>query len=405
MTGRNEGAGRSPNRALVSYSVGNRTGNNSKGTSMDEEKEGRADERDFREIAQEIAAGFIGELEHDFEHLAAKLPEYADHPMYREIARYSQQYLNNGLSLEDQRLLEELANKKTNGMEETLEKINFALFQREIDKAFDMTESLVWEIENIPVCEDDAQVEYRRFNETFEQILYGKMFKPEREVRPLHLPYPETYMRYGGLLFELKRYDEAKAALIKGLHYNPLHFDLYAEYTESVKVTEEIEKYKEAALAGFDLAFRARNIARCYRNMAFYYADKELFEPSIACNTLSLRYEDSDNARVEMFYAFAKTGERVILPDDEEIAKCAEEYGFPLVPNKLALCIAFQARYYHAQRGETDFEKYFEGILSEMARDRFALDFLEETFGGPESGEDEKDGAEDGDETAENESG
>ena len=360
---------------------------------MDQENE-----RDFQEIAREIAMGFIGELKHDIDYLSAKLLEYRDHPMYREIVRYSQKYLNDGLSLEDQQVLEELAHKKTNGMEETLEKISFALFQKDIDRAFDMTEGLIWEIENIPVCEDDDQVEYRRFNETFEKILYGKMFKPEREVRYLHLPYPETYMKYGSLLFELKRYDEAKIALKKGLRYNPLDFQLYAEYTESVKVTEDIEKYKEAALQGFSLAFHSRDIARCYRNLAYYYADKELFAPAIACDTLSLRYESSDHARIELFYAFQKTGERVILPDDEEIAKCAEEYGFPLVPNRLALCIALQARNYHAQKGEIEFVKYFEGILSEMVRDQFALDFLKETFGGED---DEEDGAENAGDPAE----
>ena len=355
---------------------------------MDEENENENDERDFHKIAREIAMGFIGELKHDVDYLSAKLTEYEDHPMYCEIARYSKRYLNNGLSLEDQRVLEELAKKKTNGMEETLEKINFALFQKDFDRAFDMTEGLVWEIENIPVCEDDDRVEYRRFNETLEEILYKKMFKPEREVRPLHLPYPEIYMTYGTLLLKMKRYDEMKAAAIRGLHYNPLHCGLYEEYSESVKRTEDIEKYKDAVLKGFDLAFRGRDIARCYRNLAFYYAEKELFAPSIACNTLSLQYEDSVQTVIELFSVFAKTGERVIKPTDREIVKCAEEYGFPLVPNKLALCIAHQARNYHAQKGETEFEKYFEGILSEMVRDRFALDFVKETFGGAESGED-----------------
>lgn len=348
------------------------------------------DEKDFHQIAREIATGFIGELKHDVDYLSVKLLEYEDHPMYREIMRYSQQYLHAGLSEEEQQILDEFANKKANGMEETLEKINFQLFQKDIDKAFDMTESLVWEIENIPVSQDDSQIEYRRFNEYFEQVLYTQMFNPEREVRPLNLPYPETYMRYGGLLFELKRYEEAKTALLKGLQYNPLNFKLFAEYTETVKVTEDIEKYKEVTLKGFDIAFRAPDVARCYRNLAYYYADKELFRPSIVCNTVSLRYEDSDKARVELFYAFQKTGERLILPTEEEIAKCAEEYGFPLVPNKFALYMAIQARNYHAEKGETKFEKYFEEILSGLVRDQFALDFLNETFGrkeGDEGGE------------------
>ena len=349
------------------------------------------DEKDFHQIAREIARGFIGELKQDIDYLTVKLLEYENHPMYREIMRYSQQYLRAGLSQEEQQVLDEFANQKANSMEERLEEINFQLFQRNVDKAFDLTEHLIWSIENIPVCQDDNQIEYRRFNEYFEQVLYTQLFKPKREVQPLNLPYPETYMRYGGLLFELKRYEEAKAALLKGLQYNPLNFSLFAEYTETVKVTEDVEKYKEATLKGFGLAFRGPDVARCYRNLAYYYAEKELFRPSIACNTISLWYEDSDNARVELFYAFQKTGERLILPTEEEIAKCAKEYGFPLVPNKFALYIAVQARNYHAEKGETQYEKYFEGIISGLVRDHFALDFLEATFGGKEGSEGEND--------------
>ena len=108
------------------------------------------DEKDFHQIAREIATGFIGELKHDVDYLSVKLLEYEDHPMFREIMRYSQQYLHAGLSEEEQQILDECANKKANGMEETLEKINFQLFQKDIDKAFDMTESLVWKSKIFP---------------------------------------------------------------------------------------------------------------------------------------------------------------------------------------------------------------------------------------------------------------
>lgn len=325
--------------------------------------------KDFDVIMREITQGLTGDSEADFKYLKEQCEKYRNHEMGKEIIRACSRKMFELLSDDKKAELSNIINKDQDGINATLEEVRFNVYKQDYDKALSIIEALVNKIEESNMFQDDAVSEYRAFEDLFEEILYVHGAKPTKDVRHAQHPYSEIYLLYGSILFELKRYEDAQTALKKGLHWNPVSFRLATEYTETFKQTGDIEKFYELSKEAFRIAYHSKDLARCYRNLGYYYIEKEAWEAAFSCYLLSLQYErESKQAASELYYISQKA-DHFTEPSFADVQKYAKEYGIPLGPDKDVVGLAFAYGNRFLKDHRYDVAVYFFSIVYDLTDD------------------------------------
>lgn len=218
--------------------------------------------------------------------------------------------------------------------------------------------------------QNDAVSEYYTFNEIFEEILFQEIYKPTRDIRRSDIPYAEVYLQYGSLLVDLKQIEKANEILKKAVRWNPTNAKISFEYAETFKILGNLEQFFEVTKAIFKYAFKPADVARCYRNLAYYFVEKELWSAAIACNLMSLQYEpDSKNAQSELYYIQQKTNGSIKEPTLTELKAIAQEYGFPVGADRDVLGLAYAYGKHFFEAKQFDGARYFLGILYALTDD------------------------------------
>ena len=122
-------------------------------------------------------------------------------------------------------------------------------------------------------------------------------------------------MLYGSQLVELNRIPEAQEALKKGLRWDPICFRMMSEYIETYKMSGDLEQFYILTKEAFKIAFRSTDLARCYRNLGYYFVEKKLWSEAISCNLLSLEYDnEAKAAQSELYYINSATDAKIPDP-------------------------------------------------------------------------------------------
>ena len=83
----------------------------------------------------------------------------------------------------------------------------------------------------------------------------------------------------------------------------------------------DLNNFFRLTVDAFKIAFRPQHVARCYRNLGYYFVEKELYSEAIACYLLSLQFEkDALQVQSELYYINSKTDGKVKEPSIEEIS-------------------------------------------------------------------------------------
>ena len=178
-------------------------------------------------------------------------------------------------------------------------------------------------------------------------------------------------------MIELKRYDDARVALKKGLHWNPMYFRIMSEYMETYKITGDLETFFSLTLEAFKIAFHAPDIARCYRNLGYYFVEKELYSEAVACYILSTRYEKSQQVQSELYYIHTKTNGEIAEPTIDDVKGYAEKYGFPIGGDVDVLGLALSCAKSFLEDNTRDAARYFFSIAYEMTNDQYLKELLD----------------------------
>ena len=151
-------------------------------------------------------------------------------------------------------------------MKYELKHIGLFYARNNFDEALWIADDLIYRIEKLEMpIRESANIESRYYNEPFEEILDARLSLMDDEIQITDRPIPRVFFLCGSILNHLKQFDEAKAVFKRGLDYNPVDFNLMSEYIAAVRRTSDLEKFKEQIERAFRIAFRARDIARCYR--------------------------------------------------------------------------------------------------------------------------------------------
>lgn len=324
---------------------------------------------DFDDIMHEITSGLTGDNQKDIQYLNQKMQEYKEHPLAKEILRACGRLLFEILPDEDKKELEKMIDNDSMGLEAELDEIRFNIYKKDFQKALKLCQLLVDKVESMNMFQDDQVSEYHTFNELFEVMLYVYLFQPKKDLRPSPIPFSTIYGLYGSLLVELQQLDEARAVLQKGLRWNPVDFSLTSEYIETFKMRGELETFFTKTLKAFKIAFRPADVARCFRNLGYYFVERELYQEAVAAYLLSTHFEKNKMVQSELYYIGQKTGEPVANPTYEEMKIIAEKYHFPLTANQDILGIAYSYGKQAFEDREIEQARYCFTILYKLTDD------------------------------------
>ena len=320
----------------------------------------------FNEIMQRITDGLTGDKDHDAAYLMEQCEQYKDHDMAKEIIRACSRLMYSFISEEDRQKMTQAIMNATKGYESILEEAQFKVYQKKYDEALSLLENLVHQVEEMGMYKDDQVSEYHCFAEFFEEVLYRELENPQKELRQCDFPYALIYLRYGSLLFETKRYDEAREALAVAMKWNPANAYIAFEHAETYKAKGEFERFRQRTLDIFHYAFRPDHVARCYRNLGYYYVEKGEWLSALACYERSLAFEpDAKEAMSELYYIREKSGMDFHHFSLEEL----EQFGIPTGPDEDVLGLAFSYGKYFLDRQNTEGARYCLQIVYGLTHD------------------------------------
>jgi len=319
--------------------------------------------KDFDTIMKDITGGLSGNPKKDIAYLKEQMEKYKDHEYGKEILRACGRIMYEVIPDEMKTELANALDKDGMGLESALEEIRFCIYKKGLDKALKLMEALVAKYEELDMFADDAVSEYHNFRELFEEILYKQIYKPEKDVRRAEIDYSELYLLYGSLLVELKRYADAEVELKKAMRWNPSNASIAFEHAETFKPRGMMEEYYQATMDAFKIAFHPAELARCYRNLGYYFVEKKDYPTAVCCETFSLQFEKSDMVQSELYYISVQDKSVNIDPDMDAIENCFKEKGIPFGPDDDILGLAYQLTKLCIKNKNKESAEYFISII------------------------------------------
>lgn len=332
----------------------------------------------YDEILKEITNGFTGNTETDIKYLREQMEKYKDHEIATEILRACGRMMFDIIPEERKKDIGIALDNDRKAIENILDEVKFNMFKRDFNKANQLSEALVKKVDKLHLFENDEVSEYYTFDELFEEILYTCYKEPKREIRRAEIPYSSIYLQHGSLMVEQKRYLEARESLEKARRWNPASTDIAFEYMETFKVRREFDQFRELTLMAFDYAFTREALARCYRNLGYYFIERELYKEAMACYLLSMEYDkENQYGMSELYYIQQKTGKKLEEPTEKELYEYAEKYKFPIGPSGDVLGIAIAHGKLFLENDNIEAAKYCFEIVYELTQNKAIKELLD----------------------------
>ncbi|MDR1978831.1 MAG: tetratricopeptide repeat protein, partial [Synergistaceae bacterium] len=213
---------------------------------------------------------------------------------------------------------------------------------------------------------DDSINEYHHFDNPLEVFLYLRLCQPAKQIKQIPENYARLYMRYGCVCMELKRYGEARTALQKALRWNPIKVSILFELAETYKIEKKLDKFREITVKCFHYAYTSQDLARCYRNLGYYYIERQDYDLAVALFNYSLFWAESPMGRNELVYIAQMTGKAIVAPSAKESQRLFETHKIPLRPDLTILNIVTGLAAGAKKEHEIDAANFFHSILDNL---------------------------------------
>lgn len=331
---------------------------------------------DFEAIMKAITCGLTNNPEEDIKYLREQCEKYKDHEMATEIIRACGRLIFGILPDDTKGKMADVISKDAAGYDAAIDEVRFNIYKKDYEKAQEIMESLVKKYEELDMYKDDQLSEYHNFTEPFEEVLYRHIYNTEKDLRQAQHDYAGMYLQYGSLLFELQKHKEAVAALEKAIRWNPVNAAILFEHAENFRVMNELEMFADLTRRIFSVAYKPADLARCYRNMAYYCVEKEMYQEAICCNIFSLQYDKSDLVQSELFYIMNKMGTQFKDPDIDEVKDAFEKINIPLGADKTILGLSYSLGKKFYIDGNYEYAKYFLNIFDKLIDDNEVKELL-----------------------------
>lgn len=332
----------------------------------------------FDEIMREITSGLSHISEQDIPYLRGQMEKYKEHELSKEILRACGRLMYELLPDDKKDDLAKAIKNDGYAYETALDEVRFNVYKKDYDKALSIIEAVIKKAESLEAFQNDAVSEYYTFDEPFEEVAYKINNESEKTIRRAPLPFSTMYLLYGSLLFEMKRYDEAQAALRKSLKWNPTSAEANFEYIETFKVLGDFETFFSLSKDALNYVFRAVDVARCYRNIGFYFVEKGLYREATFCYLLSAEFErESKQVQSELYFISHRCKQDFGDPSMDDLKAIGEEYGFHVGPSDDVIDASYGIGKHCLEAKDYPLAKYFLSITYDLVHDAKIKEMLD----------------------------
>ena len=288
------------------------------------------DDAEFKKIMDQIESELTGDPDHDIDVLDAWGERYREvpdsEPLMREISSRIFDMVISEDPDEPQAIYENMVETADEDFEEACSLIDQKRYEEAESKLAVLTEV----IRIYPLPDEDIWTDFTSYLESMIFQDYFSELIGDQEVRrhPMK-PGPILYT-YGNLLIQMGKADEAVYPLEMLNIFNPVCMIYLFELGEAYKRTGQMEEAFNMALWGLSCAANRADLARCYRDMAFCLSEAGNHEDSVMLYMLSLHYQASRQAEMEIAWIRKNFG---VSPDGytlESIKNRCAEVGIPV---------------------------------------------------------------------------
>ena len=87
------------------------------------------------------------------------------------------------------------------------------------------------------------------------------------------------------------------------MRWNPANCTIAFEYIETFKVEKQLEEFYELTKKQFKYAYKAQDVGRCFRNLGYYYIEKNEYSIAATCYVVSKLYDcENQFADSQLYY-------------------------------------------------------------------------------------------------------
>lgn len=159
------------------------------------------------------------------------------------------------------------------------------------------------------------------FRNILEFYLFVNTFKVSKQIYWINLKCDEAYRLLGYISVEEKDYDKALKYLKESFKYNPVNIESFFEIVETHKMHGDLDKMRESIESLYEYIYEETSLARFYRNLGFYYIEKENYDLAFSLYLISLEYEYNQFALNEMLYIRKKLNDPNFIIEKKDAIK------------------------------------------------------------------------------------
>ncbi len=270
----------------------------------------------YEEIINEIKSNLGENKDLNKKYLSSQMDVYKNHPNNKEILNEISSMMWDCLSEFEKEEYNQIIENKTQLMD-ILNEVSYEIENGKSKVALEKLDKFIDEYKS--PFENDDDTEYHFFTNTLEELIFMRYIGSKNEIKyiPTNQPVLDLYYIYGFLLLEDKQFEKSEKYLKKAIKINPVSSRVILELSEIYKIhTYTYNKYYMFVSDALKYAYYPQDIARCYRQLGFYYIEENQMEIALALFIYSMEYELSPQAYSEINYIQSKNSELKLNLDE-----------------------------------------------------------------------------------------
>ena len=270
----------------------------------------------YEEIINEIKSNLGENKDLNKKYLSSQMDVYRNHPNNKEILNEISSMMWDCLSEFEKEEYNQIIENKTQLMD-ILNEVAYEIENGKSKVALEKLDKFINKYQSPFENDDDA--EYHFFTNTLEELIFMRYIGSKNEIKyiPTNQPVLDLYYIYGFLLLEDKQFEKSEKYLKKAIKINPVSSRVILELSEIYKIhTYTYNKYYMFVSDALKYAYYPQDIARCYRQLGFYYIEENQMEIALALFIYSMEYELSPQAYSEINYIQSKNSELKLNLDE-----------------------------------------------------------------------------------------
>ena len=315
-------------------------------------------EKTYEEIINEIYSNLTDDKKENIKYLKSQAKKYKKHSMSHEIIKEIGRLFTENL---DEEQLKEINNTIENDVTSHLDNGIKFLKNGDLDKAETELNKFV-DISKVMFKNDRV---YKYFTPQ-NPIEYMLILNDEdgKEFKETGIDFSIGYTLLGSIAVEKKEFSKAREMLNLALRWNPYNAKAIFEKVEIYKMEGKFEEYKNATLEAINNIYNLTDMARFYRNLGYYYIERQEWDLAKAIYLYSMRFDNGEKAKHELLYIMQKTDSQN-LPETEAIKGMLEKYYIPtrITERNLAILKEMANGIKRDKQENSNLGKYLIGII------------------------------------------